>query len=359
MQFIQSRQFVFGLLIFGGLLRLVYCFKLPLYTTDLLRNIGYGQAFHTYGFKVYDLTPFDLSPSPIQFLWPDHHFTYPWVTLLFFGTMTTVHTSLVWFKFIFCILDGINTYVIHKITKDKSVALLYWLNPIVILYGSYEGQFESFVVFWMVLAVYALHKRNPYAYGFLGLAIQTKLFPVFLVPLFLARMSWKEPKRLALEWGWGILSVLPTVWVMYQSHYLTRLFSPGYIPKVNPMTWNINDQSFYAFYPYWLVLGHFLLGFAFILIILFVLNNGADKWQVCGALIFIVFIKLSQIGQLWYLILLPAFCIPITDVKLRRILVGPSAATGIRELYTICIGPLGYANPPEVVALLEKIFYGF
>ncbi len=349
----------FALVSVGALLRLFHCFQAPFATTDLLRNIGYGKAFHEYGFQIYDLTPCDLSPWPSQFLWESHHYTYPWATILFFGLVTGIHSSMFFSKLVLCVLDVVNAFLAYKITRDRWTALLYWLNPIVLWYGSQEGQFEPYVAFWMLSAILALHKKKPYAYGLLGIAIQTKLFPVFLGPYFLLKMSWREPKRLIRQFGWALASAVPTVWAMSQSQYLMRLFSSGYVPRVNPITWSLGSVELYAFYPYWIVLLNFLMSICFIFLCFWAVKRGADFMELVPALLFLVIVKSSQIGQFWYLILLPAFCLTVREQRLRRLLMLAAAIMGAHAFYLIAIGPIGYENPPALKYLLDKAFWGF
>ena len=161
------------------------------------------------------MTAFDLSPWPCQFLWHNYHYTYPPVTMLLYAAIAFVSTSLAWGKIILTLFDALNVWAISRASGDRWLGLLYWLNPISLWFTSREGQFEGYVVFWTVCAIWALKRKKPWAFGVLGIAVQTKLFPVFLGPLFLKAASWKEPKRLAQEFAWGIASFLPSVMARY------------------------------------------------------------------------------------------------------------------------------------------------
>lgn len=358
--FRSSSDIVFALLLFGGLaLRLTYCFLSTPYTTDLLRNLGYGKAFWEYGFAVYDMTAFDLSPWPCQFLWHNHHYTYPPMTLLLFSAIALVHTAAPWGKIILTLFDGLSAWVIGKSSGDRWLALLYWLNPIGIWFTSREGQFEGYVVFWTVLAVWAMQKKKPWAYGVFGIAVQTKFFPLFLAPWFLERMSWKAPKRLAKEWGWGIASFLPSVLACIFGGYPAHLMEKRYVPPVNPLTWLLADPTQYGDYPFWLILIHIFLSIGFLFFCLYGIKRTQKITPWLSPMLFVILVRSSKLAQFWYFLLLPAFCLPVEDKTLRRILFVFCASFGLMDIHSIFIGPIGYLNPPDVMVLLQKAFWGF
>ncbi len=336
-----------------------YCFQLTPYTTDLLRNLGFGKAFREYGFAVYDLTAFDLSPWPCQFLWQNHHYTYPPMTLLLFALIASIHTSLAWGKMVLTLFDGLSAWAIGKASGDRWLTVLYWLNPIGLWFTSREGQFEGYVVFWTVLAVWALMRKKPWAYGLWGLAVQTKFFPILLAPLFLERMSWKEPKRLAREFGWGLAAILPSLlaslWGEYPSHLLER----NYVPAVNPLTWNLSDPTQYTHFPHWLIFSHCLISVGFLFFCLYGIKRTQRITPWFAPMMFVILIRFSKLAQFWYFLVVPALCLPVEDRLLRRILFAWSACFGIISLHSIFIGPIGYLNPPDVLILLQKAFWGF
>ncbi|MGC9326026.1 MAG: glycosyltransferase family 87 protein, partial [Candidatus Hinthialibacter sp.] len=354
-----------SVVIFAGLAvlvlagRIYYCFQLPLYTTDLLRNLGYGKAFWDYGFALYDMTAFDLSPWPCQFLWHNYHYTYPPLTLLLFGLIAALHTSMVWGKIVLTIFDALSAWIIGRASGDRWLGLLYWINPISIWYTSREGQFEGYVVFWTVLAVWALQRRKPWAYGLLGAAVQAKFFPLFLGPLFLARMSWKAPARLAREWAWGLAAFLPSLAAFLWGGYPEHLMEKNYVPPVNPISWSIGEPGVYQHFPVWLISSHWVVSVGFLLFCLYGMRRTQQVLPWIAPVVFVVLVRLSQMAQFWYFMLLPAFCLPVEDVKLRRILFVWCAAFGLLSLHSIFIGPTGYLNPPDAVVILQKAFWGF
>ncbi len=360
--YLQSRwTFVlfWGLVVAVAGLRLWYVCLAPIYTTDVLRNIGYGEAFWEWGFHIYSLTAFDLSPSPAQFLWHAHHYTYPAMTLLFFAFTAAFHNSIFFAKMVLTLFDAANSCLIVRITKERWLGLCYWIYPISIWYTSHEGQFEAWVVFWMLVAIHELRRGKPWAFAALGLAIQTKLFPVLLIPYFLKHMSWKNLKLLCLETGFGIMSFFPSFYAILKGTYLTRFLQPGYMPDYNPLTWFIVEPQDFPEFPFWLIVGHFLGGFIFVVICINCMKKKNQFWPLFAPLAFVVLVKANIIGQFWYMMLVPAFCMTVEDRKARRVLVIVSFLLGLRSLYSICIGPIGYANPPDAQELIRLSFWGY
>ena len=340
-------------------LRVFYCFQLQVYTTDLNRNLAYGKAFGLYGFNLYDLTPYDLSPWPVQYLWPNHHYPYPGATLLFFAALAQLSTA-IWFgKLALTALEAVNAWMAYKITNDKWSALLLWCNPISIWFAFREGQFEPWVAFWTLLSIYALRRGRPWALGALTIAVQCKLFPILLAPLFFWNLSWRDPKRLAKELGWAALSLTPTILASIQSDYMRRFLSPGYIPAYNPITWNLSDPALYPFFPYWLVLAHWIAGLLFVAVGLWGLRQTKAWRQFFAPLMQVFGVKANLLGQFWYLMIAAPFCIAIEDDRWRRRMLVLAALLGVRSMYSIFIGPIGYMNPPDAVYLIQKIFNGF
>ncbi|MEW6238818.1 MAG: glycosyltransferase 87 family protein [Candidatus Omnitrophota bacterium] len=354
-----STPLFIALLAAGAAIRLIYCALPPLYTTDLLRNLGYGKAFPVWGFRLYDLTPSDLTPSPMQYLWPNHNFPYPAVTLLFYALIACLHSSLFFGKLALTLIDAVNARLIFKISQDRILAALYWFNPINIWFGSREGQFEPFVILLMLLALRELQKGRSRAYFYLGLAVQAKLFPIFLAPYFLSRLSWRELGRCVRVAVWGAASLVPSLAAACTSGYMAYFFRPGYIPAYNPITWNLGDPSLYPFFPFSLVLAHGIAGFAFVLFCLYGLRRTRQLMQWLAPLVFVFFVKFNRIGQFWYLMLTPAFCLTVEEPSCRRWLFLFSAALGVRSLYSILIGPIGYYNPPDAQYLNILCFWGF
>jgi hypothetical protein len=341
-----------------AVLRIYYCFTVPLYTTDVLRNLGYGNEFRYYGFSVYEQVPYDFSPEIYQFFWPTREYSYPAVTLLFYAGLARIWASIVFAKLILTLLDFINAWLIHKITSDRWCALLYLCHPIGIWFVSHEGQFEALVNFQMLLAILLLQREKPCSFLLLSLAVQSKFFPILLAPYFLAKAAGHSFRFLLKSIGWGMVGLLPSVIAAGRSHYLSHFLFPGYVPINNPISWALFHPGLHAFTPFWLVLCHWIAGIVFLLAILSFIRWEQRFLPYLAPLVFVVFVKASPIGQFWYMLLTPVFCMTVENPRHRRILVGLTILFGVRSLFTMLIGPVGYRNTEEIMYILKLGMFG-
>lgn len=359
MRVLNKNNFLFiALLCLIALLRFYHCFQVPLYTTDALRNLGYGIEFSYYGFQVYEYTPADFSPALYQYFWPMHHYTYPPVTLLFFAALAAIWPSLVMVKLALTFIDILNAWLFARITKEPWLGFYYFTFPTCIWFGSREGQFETFVNLWSLLAILFLLKGQGASLFFLSFAVRSKIFPIFLLPYFLSKLPYREPKRCLSFILWGLLSFVPSLVAMLYSDYPANLFQDGYVPKNNPVTWAIFDRGLHAFTPFWLVLSHFIAGILFVGTCLYFMRSEQRIVPYLAPLLFVVFIKSNMLGQFWYFMQLPVFCLTVENVKHRRILLAIALLFSIRSLYSLFIGPVGYQNPDSVMRILQKAMYG-
>ncbi len=345
-------------ILFVGIVKIAYCFSIPLYTTDVLRNLGYGNEFLYYGFQVYEMVPYDFAPEIYQFFWPNRQYSYPAVTLLFFAGISYCWASIVFAKLVLTVIDFINGWLIYKITSDRWCALIYLCHPIGIWFISHEGQFESLVNFFSLLALFMLRRGNSSSFLFLSLAVQTKLFPVLLLPYFLVKAYKFSRDKIVRSLLWGMLGFLPSIIAASRSQYLTHLFFPGFIPKNNPISWALFQPGLHAFTPFWLVLAHWIAGMVFILVILYFIRKQQQFLPYLAPLIFVALVKASPIGQFWYMLLTPVLCLTVENHRHRRMLFFITLLFGIRSFLTIFFGPIGYRNSIDILYILKISMFG-
>ena len=355
---VSARSPGFWLVLVVGVLRLSYCFSVPLYSTDILRNLGYGIEFHYYGLRVYEMTPYDFSPEIYQYFWPNHHYTYPAVTLLFFAAVAKVWASIVFAKLLLTAVECLNGWLVYRVTQDRWCAWLYFCHPLSLWFVSHEGQFEPIVNLLTLLSLLLWQKNRLSAFLFLSLAVQTKLFPIFLFPLFLARMLRLSWRRTLQALGWGCIGLLPSGVAAWNSAYLAHLFLPGYVPKSNPITWALMDHGLQAFTPLWIVLSHWIAGIVFLGAILVFMRSEQRFLPFLAPLIFVAFVKANPVGQFWYMLLTPVFCLPVEHRNHRRILLALTLPFGLHSLWSIVAGPVGYCNPSPVMDILRRSMFG-
>ncbi|RJP20431.1 MAG: hypothetical protein C4527_24975 [Candidatus Omnitrophota bacterium] len=340
-----------------GVLRIVYCFRVPLDTTDLLRNIGYGIEFWKYGPLIYDLCPEDFAPASYSVLWSVHQYTYPAITILFFSLLAKIWPSLVFGKLVMTILAAVNSRMIFKLTQSRALAFLYWAHPIGIWYGSHEGQFEEMAAFWVLLSLLYLMKKKPIAYLYLAIAIQTKLFPVFLFPYFIWKTYSSSEKRYYECILWSIAGFIPSLVFFFTSQYLTPLFGAGYVPRLNHIPWAVLSFTIFPLQPFGIMFLHTVSGLIFLACSFRFLWKTKEIFSYFASVIFVFFVKYNSIGQGWYMLLATPFCLTIENEKHRNILFLISLTFGFGSLVRMVYPYFRHNNLPEVLYLLERTLF--
>jgi len=360
-----------------AILRVYYVFQVPLYTTDLFRNLGYGREFWDYGTQIYSAMPEDFAPAPYQYFWSTHGYTYPATALAFFAVAGLICPGILHAKILLFTFTVLNTWMIHRMTKDRWLTFLYWANPISIWFGSYEGQFEPFVSTWVISGVWLLRSGSPWAMFCLAMGIQAKFLPVFLLPTFFLTDIKRPLKRWISEITIYVVSFLPSIVLTLTGEYIFRLFSPSYIPPVNHIPWNISSPDNFRPQPDWLIyLNAFVSkGTLIVLGILMYLRyrslsehpetqtSSSGMWDAVldylPAILFIAFLKSSPMTRWWHVMPLPAFAITIQHPTHRRVIFLCACLFGGLSIYTMLFGPVVQANPQETMQILGICFYGF
>ncbi|MFW9996296.1 MAG: hypothetical protein ACFFD4_29915 [Candidatus Odinarchaeota archaeon] len=191
-----ASRFILITFIIVCFIRVIAVFVGPLVTSDLLRDIFYGQQFWKHGFGVYDLLPQELDPSfsiidplcgdpanPECLSWPNNMYDYPALNLLFFAAMALTFSPVVISKLVFVIFDIINFFFLNSKEDYRLLAWVYFL--VSIPFSSVEGQVESVTVFLFLLGISLYEKNHRWAAYFIaGLGFQWKIIPVILFPYF-------------------------------------------------------------------------------------------------------------------------------------------------------------------------------
>ncbi|MHA2298320.1 MAG: hypothetical protein ACXADA_20005 [Candidatus Hodarchaeales archaeon] len=255
-----ASRIIFIIFVFVCIIRIVVIIIDPLVTSDLLRNIFYGQHFWTRGFGVYDLLPQELDASfsiidplcgdqtnPDCLSWPNNMYDYPSLHLLFFAVIALTPLPVIFSKLVLALFDIINFFILNSKEDYKSLAWVYFL--INIPFSSLEGQIESITIFFFLAGLYLYEKDHKWiAYFVAGLGFQWKIIPVVLFPYFLIKdifrkkdeypWSGEKSKALVLRMGWFaipviILSLLP---LLDSKYLLNSQFIRGFQYDVD--SWN-------------------------------------------------------------------------------------------------------------------------
>ncbi len=345
--------------------RLYLCLQPPITSTDLLHNIGFGKEFWKYGLTIYNYPARHFIGTPYAGLWPHQHFIYPALSMLFFAFLAKIWPALFFGKLVLTAIEGLNAFLIWKISGDRLLALLYYISPASLWWVSREGQYEPLVVLFGLTALYFLSRRPQWAYFNLALAIQTKYTPGFLLPYFLGKKTgWKEGL-------FFIVGFIPSILFILRSEYVFRIFTPGYMPtNCNSYTWNIFDADKLCGTPSWLVVINAVLTYGILILCLAfairrilmvrqahhngpwksrVLNSlkGGQVFEYLGLVLFIIFVKSIGAAGFWYIPTMPLFVLPIDKPRQRRLFFS-LALFEMAALHNLLIGPFGWVNesPP-------------
>jgi hypothetical protein len=341
----QTRSFymlacAYALILLG---RLYLTTQPPINSTDLLRYIGFGKEFWTYGLTIYNYTPRDFGVTPYSNLWPDLQFIYPAMAMLFFAAVAAIWPSLFFARLVLTLLELANGLLITRITGDKLYGLFYFLNPVSIWWISHEGQYESLITFFTLLALLHLTLRTAWSYGWLGLAIQAKYWPGVLLPYFL-----NQDRRLRPLVIFAIAFV-PSLFFILFSDYIFHIFgSQVMATNCNAFVWNLLDDTRTCGTPMWQLIINAVATYGVLLVVLagIVLDRrNPERWLTYVALLaFIVYYKSITWATSWYLLMFAILAIPIRRPWIRWAVlllsfVEPIAWAGIFG------APIGWVNP--------------
>ncbi len=131
---------------------------------------------------------------------PGYYTVYPPFNQLLFGLAAVLSPddiagTVVWLRIPILLADIGSIWLMVKLLKhlgkNPDLALLYGLNPLVILEITGNLHYEGVMVFFVLLAGWlAVRNRIALAGGAMGLAIATKLLPLMLLPLVIRWLGW-------------------------------------------------------------------------------------------------------------------------------------------------------------------------
>ncbi len=325
------------------LARLYQASQPPINSTDLLRYLGFGKEFWTYGLAIYNYTPRQFGDTPYSNIWADLQFIYPATAMFFFAAIAAVWPSLFFARLVLSLLELANGLLAGRLTGDRLYGLLLFLSPVSLWWTSREGQYEAVVVFFTLLALLHLARRTAWSYGWLGLAIQAKYWPGILLPYFLVRE--RHPRPLVIL----VLSFLPSLLFLLFSVYIFHIFgSERMAENCNPFLWNITDDSKSCWTPMWHlsiyaaatygILGVTLVG-------MFLDRRDPERLlSYSGVLLFVLYYKSINWAAAWYLPMFAVFAVPIQRRWVRWAIFLLSLAEPIA--WAGLLGsPIGWINP--------------
>ena len=193
----------------GIIFRTVYFNSIPVFSDDYFRFIWDGKMI------LEGVSPFEFLPSEyvennsnkyLHYLVekmnsPNYYSVYPPMSQLVYTLSALVDQpkySIVIIRLFLIGADVIAFIFIRKIlalfNKDKKIAILYFLNPLVIIEFAGNLHFEGLMVCFLVVSLYLLFtKKYILSSTIFALSIGVKLLPLMFLPLLFFRLKglWK------------------------------------------------------------------------------------------------------------------------------------------------------------------------
>lgn len=212
-------RFLFASAIF---FRLLLLFAMPQLSDDVYRFVWDGRLL-AHGYNPYLYLPGQLRNTPIAAVCgldeplfrllnsPNYFTVYPPINQALFGlaarlSSASLPTSVVWLRIPILLSETGSMWLMARLLRrfgrNPNLALLYGLNPLVILELTGNLHFEAVMIFFVLLAAWLfVEGRWVASAGTLALAIGTKLLPLLLLPLIMHRLGWQKGILYALLTG--------------------------------------------------------------------------------------------------------------------------------------------------------------
>lgn len=218
------------LLIYVGVISLIFMVMLPWTSSDIFYYMGVGEIDSVYHQNPYYVTIEDVyneNNGNIQDEILEKSVTNPWSsTTVVYGPMAqllfkittkisfkNVDLCLFMFKIINILLHILNCYLIYKITKKIKFSIIYGLNPLIFLEFIGNVHHDIVIVTFVLLALYFLLKKKQIVPSviFLSIATGIKYYPILLLPiviLYYFKDEKKISRRIIKCMKYGILFVV-------------------------------------------------------------------------------------------------------------------------------------------------------
>ena len=219
-----SVNFFKHLLVAGVLYRLLLLFSVPNLSDDVYRFIWDGRV------AANGINPFAFLPSEIANMpslkglgvnlfeklnSPDYYSVYPPVLQGIFLLTAKLFpeyilAAMVFMKVIILLVEvgtcALLIAILRRLSLPKEGALLYVLNPLVIVELTGNIHFDGVMIFFLLLAFHLLlSNRWKNSAIFLGVGIATKLIPVLFLPLIMHKLGWRKGLL------YGLIAVISTL----------------------------------------------------------------------------------------------------------------------------------------------------
>lgn len=203
------------LLIYVGVISLIFMVMLPWTSSDIFYYMGVGEidsVYHQNPYYVIIEDVYNENKGNIQDEILEKSVTNPWSsTTVVYGPMAqllfkittkisfkNVDLCLFMFKIINVLLHILNCYLIYKITKKIKFSIIYGLNPLIFLEFIGNVHHDIVIVTFVLLALYFLLKKKQIVPSviFLSIATGIKYYPILLLPIVIL-YYFKDEKKIS------------------------------------------------------------------------------------------------------------------------------------------------------------------
>jgi hypothetical protein len=323
-----------------GALRLHYCAALPVNTGDITRHLYTGLVVWKHGLASAGQPLVSAFPGAHGVAWAGMHYNYPVVTLAWFTMLSAIMPTIFFAKLSLTALEGVNSWLVTRITGSRWLGLLYWTMPASVWWVSHEGQFEPVQAFFTLAAMTAFSAAPLWSGALIALAIQSKVTALFLIPLFVWRSwhrgTWKH-------WSLGLLlGFVPTLLAQTRYDAVKAGFFSGPSMAYNPYYWNPWNQLSWSWHPEWLIVWVQVATYGALVAILVAACVTRKPIDYLAPFAFLAACKATVQAQFWYLVLLPSFLVPLRDRRRRTIALVAVIALEPVSLVQMVSGPFGF-----------------
>ena len=285
-------------------IRMVLSFFGPWFSTDLLRNLFYGQAFWKHGFNVYSLSPLQINPnysiidpSTGRLAYPNTAYDYPSVEILFWAVLALFPASNILAKWVLLFIDCINFFLLRSFFLESDYSYEKTIIPwfyflLMVIISTIEGQAEGITIFFMLAALKFLADKPLVSYLLVAIGAQWKYIPLICLPYIIYKTY---TNRKILYQGLGIFIITSIILAspLLVSPYILRYISyGGNLPNnqldSNPMAWK------------YLSLSSIILWAILVLFIYFLYHHPQEILPSSLVLVILIFLKYYRYAFPWY-----------------------------------------------------------